>query len=119
MPNLLSPGVSLSQTARRGHGMGNFFILVDVDFFWAECSLDPFDSTPELSNHFACHPQAIERWELVLLHGSHDMTDAGRTPQDIDEEEDKEGSRESPEENTSRFFFQEERSHHGTGDHQP
>jgi hypothetical protein len=46
------------------------------------------------------------------------MTDAGGTPQDIDEEEDKEGSRESPEENTSRFFFQKERSHQGTGNDQ-
>jgi hypothetical protein len=46
------------------------------------------------------------------------MADAGGTSQDIDEEEDKEGSRENPEENTSGFILQEERSHQGTGEDQ-
>jgi hypothetical protein len=46
------------------------------------------------------------------------MTDAGGTSQNIDEEEDNEGSRENPEENTSRFSFQEERPHQGTGEDQ-
>jgi hypothetical protein len=115
MPNLLSPAMWLSQTARRTRGLDNSFLLVDVHLFRAECPLDPFDSEPELSDHSACQPQASERWELILLHGSHDMTDTGGTSQDIDKDEDKEGCRENPEENTSTFVFQEERSYQGAG----
>ncbi len=37
---------------------------------------------------------------------------------DIDQQEDKKRSGENPEENTEGFYFEKERSHEGTGDHQ-
>jgi len=118
MTDFVSPGMRLSQRARRARGMESFFIWVDVDFFGAESPLDPFDSGPKYFNYFASHPQAIERGKLVLLHRSYDMTDAGWASKGIDQQEDKKGSRKNPEENANSFFFKEECSHQGTGDHQ-
>jgi hypothetical protein len=98
--------------------MDNRFGLTGGNLFRAESPLDPFDRVPKRSNHFARHPQTIQRGELVLLHRSNDMTDAGRASKGIDQQEDKKGSGKNPEENANSFFSKEEGSHQGTGDHQ-
>src|SRR5512136_830358 len=101
-----------------GYAIGKNHGWAGVNFFRAERPLGLFDSNSKRSSHFASHPQTIERGKLVLLHGSHDMTDAGRTSKGIAQQEGKKGSGENPKENTEGFYFHEQCSYEGASYHQ-